>query len=474
MNQTIQHTGTPDQPGLPEQARTSPLLITIASYMVLAPLNSTMIAVALPKIGSGLSVSLSDATWLATLYLVTMAAVQPIAGSLGDTVGRRRLMLAGLILFGLVSLGAGIAGSFPLLLIFRVIQAVGIGLVLPNGVALIRDSVPEKKRGSSFGIIGAISGLAAGAGPPLGGVLMDFIGWQAIFYVNVPLVAIALYLGIRNLPRSTPRREPGARFDRVGAIALPSVILGGAVVFTIIAKGEDLAYALVGGVFVSLAATWLLRYELRHSAPVFPPRLFKIRSYAAASAGIAASNMTMYMLLLGVPLLLEARGGYSDSQVGMILASLSVSMLFLTPVGGRAVDRFGRKAPTILGLALVSAGSAPLALEGASIDVPLLMASLSVAGLGLGFAWPGLQTSSVESVSPEMAGAASGMYSTARYFGSITGSAIIVGLIGAQRDDASGIDGLLIVAMAASFVALAASLFLRTRPVVQRVRAGPG
>ncbi len=443
-------------------------LAAIASYTVLAPLNSTMIAVALPDVIDDLDVGVSTVAWLVMAYLIAMASLQPLAGSLGDRYGRRRLMLGGLLAFGVASIGAALSPDFAVLLGFRVLQAVTIALVLPNGIAIVRDVVPTERRGSSFGMIGAASGLAAAAGPPIGGLLVAGAGWQAIFWVNVPVVAFALIMGFKFIPDVPPSNTEKARFDWVGALLLPVVLMGAAGIFMGLARGVSLLLVLPAAVVVVVVGLAFLRREMHHSAPIFQPRLFAIRSYAAATSGIAFSNMAMYSLLLAVPLLLTSREVYGEIEIGFVLLALSIAMLFMTPVGGRLADRLGRRAPTLAGLVMLSLGALLIAISGEDIDLTILVIGLAIVGVGVGLSWPGLLTTAVESVGADQTGVASGLYSTSRYFGSIVGSAILAGLIssdaGGTVGDASGFGGVFVLAFVAAILAVIASLFLVARP----------
>ncbi|HSD79818.1 MAG TPA: MFS transporter, partial [Solirubrobacteraceae bacterium] len=180
------------------------VLATVALASLLVPLNSTMLAVALPRVVDDLGTSLTSASWLVTSYLIAMASLQPVAGKLGDRLGRRPLVLGGLAWFGVASAGAALSGDLVLLVAFRLQQAVAGALFFPNAMALLRDTVPAERLGARMGLVGAALPLGASAGPPLGGVLLAVGGWQAIFAVNLPLVAIALALGARAIPRAAP------------------------------------------------------------------------------------------------------------------------------------------------------------------------------------------------------------------------------------------------------------------------------
>ncbi|MEE8353440.1 MAG: MFS transporter, partial [Dehalococcoidales bacterium] len=412
--------------------------MTVALGTMLAPLNSTMIAVALPRVVDAFDTTVASAAWLVTGYLVAMASLQPIAGKIGDRLGRRRLVLVGLALFGLVSLGAAVAPNLWLLLTFRGLQGMAGALVIPSGTALVRDVVPAERRARAFGLIGAAAGVAAALGPLLGGVLIEAAGWRAIFYVNLALVGPALLLARRWLPRDAPSGD-SLRIDAVGAVML-AVILGTFVwLLTSLSTGiSPVVPAVAGPAVVALAVVFAIR-ETRHPDPIIPPGLFRRRSFAAACGAIGLGNLAMYTLLLSVPLLLAGRSGASSSQTGLVLSSLSVPMILFAPVGGRLADRFGRRLPTSAGLALVVGGTLSPALIGAGIALPALIPSLALVGAGLGLSMPGLQTTAVESVASRQAGVAAGVFSTSRYLGSIVGAAVLVAFLGADGSDVGGL-----------------------------------
>jgi DHA2 family methylenomycin A resistance protein-like MFS transporter len=422
-----------------------------------------MIAVALPEITDDLGITVSRSAWLVTAYLVALASLLPLAGDLADRFGRRRMILSGLTVFGIASIGAAVSPDFETLLVFRVLQAISGSMVLPAGWAVIREVVPEHRRAYAFGLMGSMIGLSAGAGPPIGGLLTELAGWRGIFYVNIPVVASALLLGWRVLPRTRQRDGAGVKFDYPGAVLLPIVLSGLAGVLMAIARGAPWALVGTGAAAVTGGAVLLAFIETRATSPVLQPRLFRIRAFTAAAGGVAFSNMAMYVTLLAVPLMLTARGGYTTLEIGLVLMALSIASFVVSPVAGRFADRLGRRTPTVLGMTISTAASIPLALEGSEISVPLLVATLIVFGIGFGIANPGMQTGAIEAAPADRTAAASGVYSTSRYFGSIVGSAILAGLIGADRADVSGIDGVFILALVASAIAMVSVIGMASR-----------
>jgi MFS family permease len=425
------------------------IVAAVALGVVLAPLNSTMIAVAIPAILRELDTGVAAAPWLVTPYLIVLAALPPIAGKVGDRVGRRRLILAGEAGFGAASLVAAVAGSFGMLVAARLAQAVAIALVVPNGIALVGEATDPARRGERFGVVAAATGLAAAAGPPLGGLLVSAFGWRGIFAANLVAVAVGLGLGWRVIPRRARAHVPAA-FDLTGTAGLVAVLCGVAVVFAVAERGAGAAWLVTAGAAVAAAAVLFVRHELRHPDPLIQPRLFGRRPFAAANAAIALSNLAMYVTLLTVPLLVA--GGHRAVGAGVLLAALSGPAVILAPVGGRLADRAGRRLPAVAGLGLLAAGLAPLALGGSA--TPTLAAGLAVAGVGLGISQGVLQAAAIEAAPAEFAGLAAGLASTSRYLGSITGtSALALLLAGSGSGRFTAVFGMALVAAAAALVA---------------------
>ena len=331
------------------------LLPAVAIGTTLAPLNSTMIAVALPEIQDAFDVSVTATAWLVTLYLVAMAVGQPIGGRLGDLYGRRRVYLLGLIGFGVASLGCAFAPSLPILVLFRLLQALSGALSFPNGTAMVREAVPPERRGAAFGTVGLAAGIAAASGPPIGGVLVHAFGWSAIFWANVPVVAVALGLCWGSLPRRTVAREAGIRFDLVGS-GLFAASLGAFIVIPTLLKVGQTAMAGLAGVTAAAIGVGFVRWELRTGAPVVDVRLFTRSRFAAACASIALSNLVMYTTLLALPLYLERVRGHSIQVAGVTLAALSAFSAIWGPLGGRWTDRIGLWLPAVAGAAVLLAG----------------------------------------------------------------------------------------------------------------------
>jgi EmrB/QacA subfamily drug resistance transporter len=454
-------------------SRERAVLATVALAGALVPLNSTMIAVALPRLVDDLGTSLRGAAWLVTAYLIAMASLQPVTGKLGDRLGRRPLVLGGLVWFGVASAGAALAGDLALLLTFRLQQAVAGALVIPNAIALVRQTVPAERLGASLGTVGATFALGAAAGPPLGGLLLELGGWRLIFLVNLPLIAVALALGLRSLPApARARRASGAPgFDRAGALLLSATLGAGAWALNGAGLSGRAAGALGAAAVVLLVV--LVRVELRRPDPVLQPRLFVRGAFGPAAAGVALSNLAMYVTLLALPVLLARRAGFDGAGVGLALAAMSLASLVVTPIGGRLADRTGPRLPAVAGLLTQAVALVPLALWPATLGGGAIAACLAVAGAGLGLASSSLQVAAMAAVDPASAGVAAGVYSTSRYAGSIAGTALLAGPLAPAAHGTGGFAVLfaaLVVAAGGSAVAAA----LLPRRVVPALSPAPG
>lgn len=419
-----------------------------------------MIAIALPDIVRGLGTDLAAASWLVTLYLIAMAALQPVGGKLGDTFGRRRLLLASLAWFAAASVGAALSSELFWLIAFRLQQALAGAVLMPNAGALVRTAVGDG-RGSAFALVAAATGVGAAAGPLLGGALVAAFDWRATFAVNVPLVALALGLGWAAIPRDArPRR---ARFDIVGAAGLSALLAAAAWTLGRV-RSEPPATIAALGAAIAIGAAALLRYERGREDPIVQPRLFRDRTFAAANGAIALSNCAMYATMLAVPVVIARSSGSATAALssGAALAALFVTSVVLAPLGGRFADRAGRRWPSVTGHALFAAGALVLVAAPAAL-VPGLLLS----GVGLGLLAGGLRAAAVESVEPERAGVASGIFSTSRYAGGIVGALLVSLLV----EDGGGASALFLACAVSASLAAALSLLLEDWPAPDPVAA---
>ncbi len=399
-------------------------MVAVAAASVLVPLNSTMLVVALPHLLRDLDASLLSGGWLFTIYLITMASLQPVTGKIGDRLGPRRMMLFGLVGFGVASVACAFAPNMATLIALRAGQGIAGAMTMPNATSMMRRLVPASRLGRRMATVGAAITGGAAVGPVAGGLLVGLGGWRAVFLVNVPLVVVIVVIALRGIP-DVPGSPADGRFDVAGSIGL-LVLLGGAALLLTRARGIDIAVSAAAGAVLLLVAFLFLRYERAHADPVLQPRLFRRIGFTAGVSGTALSNLAMYVTLLATPVLLERREQWPSGAIGGALSSLPLASLLVAPLGGRLADRVGPRIPATIGMALTV--GALLGLVAGVRDVALV-ACLSVAGLGFGFAFSSFQLSALASAEASIAGAASGVMSTCRYAGSILGTSLLAGAL---------------------------------------------
>jgi len=412
-----------------------------------------MIVVALPLITRDLGADPAASAWLITSYLITMAAIQPIAGRLGDRFGRRRLMLGALAYFIIASIGGALAPNLVVLVLFRLQQALAAATVVPNGLALLRGSAVAGRAGTYFGIAGAMTGIGAAVGPLLGGLLAA-LDWRFIFLVNVPLAGAALLLGWRSIDDARPDR-PAARPDVVGAIGLGALLSLAAWVLTGAGRGVD-GTTLLLTVATAAAATLFVRYELRQADPALPPRFFRIRAFTGANLTIAFANTALYGSLIGVPIIL-AGSAEASVRAGFALTALSAALIVGSPVSGFLADRLGARWPTALGGLLIAIGLLIPVLSGRADDYLVLLVSLPIAGAGVALTFPATRIAAMDAVPARHAALASGVTSSSRYFGGMIGALVAVAALTRPGGGAALLFGIL---AAAGIATAAVSLVL--------------
>jgi EmrB/QacA subfamily drug resistance transporter len=390
----------------------------------LIPLNSTMIAVALPAIGDTFQVDPSELTlWLVTSYLLVNIILLSPAGKLGDLLGRRRAFGIGLSLFALGVVIATFAPALSVVAASRVLMAAGGAMLMPNAMALLRVVVAEPKRARVFGYFGAMLGASAAVGPLVGGILTQYFGWEAIFLVNLPILVLSwgLVQSDTSYDRvKSERRDKRPKFDFVGmgllAFSLAVLVIG--------MKGGG-TWPLLALVCSGMGFYTFIRWERRAAEPLVDLDLFRRVPFVIGGTVVGLQNLGMYALLFQLPFLLQTWYRIDAATIGQVLLIMTIFMVFLAPVGGRLSERLGTR-PTVLGGLLASLiGMVMLLATTGSTSLIWMMISLAWVGGGIGIVSGPVQSAALSAVDAERSGVASGILSTMRYLGGIAGITII-------------------------------------------------
>jgi DHA2 family methylenomycin A resistance protein-like MFS transporter len=404
------------------------LAVASAGYFFVL-LDVTIVNVALARIGSGLGGSRSELQWVVDAYALVLAAGMLGAGDLADRTGARRLFLAGLVAFGGASALCAAAPDASVLIGARAVQGLGAAAILPSSLAIVNQLFPDPdERPKAIGVWAGLGGSALVLGPILGGLMVDPLGWRAIFWLNVPLVVAALVGGFATLPEGS--KAKGARPDWAGQ-ALGTAALA-ALVFVLIEGGKGgfaSGPALTGIAGALVSSIGFVVAERRAARPLLDLSWFRRPEFTGANVGAGLMNLGTLGGLFALGLYLQEAEGLSPLEAGLALVPLALPLAALTPFTGRLVGRVGPRLPAGIGLAMSGVGYLGTALVGSTnIDTPVGWAFLAIAGAGMGIAVPGLVAGATEALGPDRAGIASAVNNTSRQVGGAIGVALIGGL----------------------------------------------
>ncbi|NUR03950.1 MAG: MFS transporter [Streptomyces sp.] len=429
-------------------------------------LDVTIVNVALPRIGSGLGTDIGGLQWVVDGYALALAALMLTSGTAGDLYGHRRVVLAGLVVFGAGSLACGLAPGVPVLVAARVVQGVGAALLLPGTLAIISRAFPDDAaRARAIGVWAGIGSLALPAGPLLGGALTETLGWRAIFLLNVPIVLLALVWSAAIVRES--REEQARRLDVPGLLLASLLLL--ATTYAFIEGGRAGAGApqvLAAAALAVLAVPALAVVELRRGdEAMLPVPLLRRPAFDAANLVAGIMNMGTLGTLFVLMLFLQSVQDRSALLAGAAVIPLFAPLAVIAPFGGRITSRIGSRLPAAAGLFVATAGLALLALAAPHSPYLVLLPAFLLWGIGMGFLTPAVVAAAIAAVPAERSGLASAMNNTARQTGGAIGIAVAGAVAGQPGDETRFVRGFHAVALgAAGLYAAAAVLALLVLP----------
>ncbi|GLY43994.1 MFS transporter [Amycolatopsis sp. NBRC 101858] len=397
-----------------------PVLAICCASVVVAVMDISIVTVALPSLRRDLGASTEGLQWTVDAYTLVLAGFLVLAGSTADRFGRKRVFLTGLTVFGLGSLLCSVAPGIGWLIAARAVQAVGGTMLNPVALAIVVTTFPEPAaRARAIGVFGSMSGLALALGPILGGVLVDGLGWRAVFWVNVPIIAVAIAATAVFVPESRAARA--RRFDPVGQL-LVVLVLGCVVAAIIEARRSPMTLGLL--VVAGLAAFALLRHEPRRADPLLELRLFRSVPFSGAIATALCALCGFGAFLFLTTQYLQDVRGLPALDAGLCLLPVGVLVLFLSPRVGRLVGTRGPRLPLVVaGVALALGGTASAWL-GPATPLPLVLADFLLFGVFLAAVNPPITNSAVSGMPASMAGVAGSLASAGRQTGTTLGVAL--------------------------------------------------
>ncbi|PXB00011.1 MFS transporter [Nostoc sp. 3335mG] len=406
--------------------RSGPVLTLVACILAssLAFIDGSVTNVALPAIGADLHATPAELQWTINAYMLPLSALLLLGGAAGDHYGRRRLLILGIALFTVASLGCALARDLELLLAARAVQGIGAAILLPNSLATLGHAFTGEARGKAIGTWAAVAAIAGAVGPPLGGWLVDTIGWRSIFYINLPIAVVAIGIAWRWVSESRAGEQP---LDWPGAasatLALGAVTWGLTVWSSRGTLDAEVVGSLIGGLVLAGLFVWIERH--RGSRAMMPLDLFGSRAFA----GLTILTFFLYGALGGVLLLLPyvliEASGYTALQAGMALLPLPLGVGLASPLMGRLTTRLGPRLPLTFGPMVVAIGFALMLLveEQTSYWTQVLPGATLIA-LGMSCVAAPLTTAVLASVDDRYTGTASGFNSAVARAGGLIATAV--------------------------------------------------
>lgn len=399
-------------------------LVAVALGVMMVGLDGTVVSIANPYIARSLHASLADLQWVTNAYLLVLAILLIPMGYLGDRYGRRLVFLIGVAGFGLSSLAVGLVGSTGGVIGFRALQGAFGAMLMPNSLALVRSAFPVHRLNRAVGVWGGASALSVAAGPIVGGLFVQHVSWESVFYLNVPVGLIALVVGIAVLGES--RAEARALFDAVGTGLLAAGLFG--LVFGLIKTsswgwGSASSWAFIAGGLAILGIFGL--YESRTPVALLPMRLFRNLSISVGTITVTLAFFALFGVLFFVTLYLQNVHGYDAVSAGVHMLPLTAVFVVASPLGGLLNERFGPRVVVPAGMAAVGVGMLLLLTLQPESGYIHLWPSFLLVGLGVAIVIVASADAIVANAPRADAGVAGGLQSTAVQFGGVLGTSIL-------------------------------------------------
>lgn len=426
-SQRVQPAPRPSEGGahhaLPDYSRKWYVMAAVAMGIFLATIDGSIVNIALPTLVTELNTSFGTVQWVVLAYLLTLVTLLPSVGRLADIRGKKNIYVIGFAAFTIGSVLCGLAPTVGWLIAMRVVQAVGAAMILSLGQAILTEAFPPSERGRALGVSGAIVSIGIIAGPTLGGLILGALSWHWIFFVNLPVGIVGVWVAMRYVPHSRPRG--GQVFDIAGAVALFVSLL---TLFLALTFGQSWGFGSVRVLLLFAAAVMALftfvQIERRVAQPMIDLRLFRNPEFSVNLATGLLVFITMAGTILLLPFYLEGIRGFAVAQVGIILAVTPICVGIVSPYSGMLSDRFGSRRIIVFGLIIFMSGFVALATLQMATPLWAYVMRMMLVGIGLGFFQSPNNSAILGSVPRERLGVASSLLALTRTLGQSIGIAI--------------------------------------------------
>jgi len=415
--------------GTPATARLDPAVLRLGAIVVAgavtALLDMTMVAVALAGLTRAFHTSVATIQWVSTAYLLAIAMVIPVTGRLAERFGTRAMWLFALSAFLVGSALCGLAWSAGSLIAFRALQGVGGGMIVPLSMMILAQAADPGQRGRVMALVAVPGQVAPIMGPLIGGVIVDSGSWRWIFYVNVPICLLALALAWRGIPRSAPRTREGRWLDVTGLVLLaPALAL---TVYGLSAHRDRLPLLAAGAALLAVFTAHVLRS--RATAPLLNLRLFAHRPFAAAATLNFLSRLSIFGVMILMPLYYQQVRGHGALTAGLLLAPQSLGTMLALPYVGRLTDRIGARPVVLTGIGVTMLGALVFTQVDARTDGLVLGAALLVWGMGVAAVAVPVSAAAYDGLAPADIPGATSAITTVQTVGASVGAAVLAAIL---------------------------------------------
>ncbi|WP_373232778.1 MFS transporter [Cohnella sp.] len=444
------------------------LMISVGLGILLNPLNSSMVSVAIPRLQNVFQLDFTAVSWIIFSFYIASAVAQPVMGKASDLFGRRRIFLIGLVVCFVASLLAPLSPNFEWLIVFRIVQSIGTSMMVGVGMAIVRIHIAENQA-TALSVLSMFLSGAAAIGPFIGGVIIHW-GWPAIFFINIPFVVASFIFSWRNTPKDKPSTSValGMSFRKwCDLIDVPGILLFTAGLVALLvgllsakSSGQislsNVIFLLVG--LVVLGA--FVRHEFKAKSPFVPLRTFaKYPAMTWVNVEFLLVNLLFYSLFFGLPSYLQMVRHVSEFHTGVLMLSLGLCSLVTSPIAGRWVDKSGPQPALLLSGILMTLGSVWIVTLNQTSPVITVCLALAAFGISNGLNNVGLQAALFKSSPKEIIGVASGLFNTSRYLGTILSSLLISIVMG----DNFSFEGFRVLGIILTVIALSLVFMSRRR-----------
>jgi EmrB/QacA subfamily drug resistance transporter len=400
------------------------VLFTMCFALAMAMLDNTVVNVALPTISKDLHAGVSELQWIVDGYVLAFASLLLTGGIVGDRYGRKKTFLAGLAVFTLASIACGLSQSTSQLIAFRGIQGVGAALLMPGTLSIITVTFPPQERARAIGLWAGMSALALALGPTLGGLMIEHLGWQSVFFLNAPIGLVAFFVATRTVRESVSEEQR--------QLDIPGLALGTSALFAVTyglieANEKGWGNTLIIGALVAsgVLATLFLLWEMRSQHAMMPLRFFRIPAFSAGNTVAFSVSLGMFATFFFLSLYMQEIRGYSAFEAGVRFLPMTLLIIATAPNAGKYASRHGSRIPMTYGLLLAGGGLLALSRLDLATSYWVMVPIFMIMGHGMGATMAPMTAAVMNAVGHERAGLGSAMTNTSREVGGVFGIALL-------------------------------------------------